>query len=153
MCCCAPTSLPVIFSRPNENQQVNKDQIQSTSVRPSPEPAYTSPKPFPPSIFSNLLENRQVRKDQTQYTSVGPTPPSVYSVSTRHYTQPVTLPTWKLRDVLIIAAGAAITKFFRRMPKAISGDLPINDNISTTSTTSTELKLDEEIERYVKKFE
>lgn len=100
---------------------------------------------LPPPIFPNIFgNNKQVKEEQLPHTTFGPLPQR-FPLHTRspYHTQGVTLPTPKLRDALIIAAGAAITKILRRLPKAISGEIQINDNILTSSTTAVKPHLDE----------
>lgn len=106
---------------------------------------------LPSTIFSNLRGNKQVNKDQIQHNSVAPTqPPHTSPTRLPYRPQGITFPKPTLREALIIAAGAAITKFVTRLPKTINGELQINDDISTTSTTTLS---DEEIEDYIKTFE
>lgn len=101
-------------------------------------------------IFSNLFgNNKQVKKEQLQHTSIRTlqTTFPLHRLSP-YRTQAVTLPTPKLRDALIVTVGVAIVKAVRRLPKVVSGEMQVNDNIFASSTTTVKPNLDEEIEKY-----
>lgn len=108
---------------------------------------------LPPPIFPNFLgNNKQVKEEQlTSFRPLLQTFP--LHRQSPYQTQAVTLPTPKLRDALITAVGTAIVKAVKRLPKVVSGEMQVNENIFASSTTTVKPNLDEEIEEYLKRFE